>query len=305
MVDNQVKNTVNILDIGLLVLAYNRPEMLRRRIEELLHVDVCNLYISIDGGANSHTAEMEDTKNFAKLVLKKTKNFNLKHHKDNLGMVKHVTQEISNVLVSHKYIIVIEDDVVLTSNFIANMIHGFNLQNQMGLNGIISGWSPLHSNELSNKWRVTMYPFLWGWGCSNKVWEGYNYDLTKTEIEKQLEESNIWSTFSSYQKSKWLQIFKKAQHDPQWTWDAQLFFLLLRKNCENMSPIFSITGNEGFEDVRATHTKDAKPRSINNKKLNNTLFFRLTKFSKLIQIADKIFLADLKLVNKLIKFIKS
>ena len=48
--------------------------------------------------------KMEDTKNFAKLVLKKTKNFNLKHHKDNLGMVKHVTQEISNVLVSHKYI---------------------------------------------------------------------------------------------------------------------------------------------------------------------------------------------------------
>ncbi len=302
--DNQLKNTVNILDIGLLVTGYNRPEMLRRRIEELSHIDICNLYISIDGGADSHTAEMEDTKNLAKQVFKKTKNFNLKHHKDNLGM-RHAPQEISNVLASHEYIVVIEDDLVLTSNFIANMIHGFNLQNQMGLNGIISGWSPLHSNKLSNKWRATMYPFLWGWGCSNKIWEGYNQDLTKTEIEKQLEESNVWSTFSNYQKSKWLKIFKKVQHDPQWTWDAQLFFLLLRKNCTNLSPIFSISGNEGFNDVRATHTKDAKPRSINNKKLNNTLFFKLTKFSKLIQIADKIFLADLKLVNKLIKFIKS
>ena len=126
---NLVGKRVKVSDVGVLILAYNRPEMLQKRIKELSNNKISNLFISIDGGRSSHSPEMESTKDFAKLAFKKTKNFNLNHHKKNLGMVKHITREISNVLAKHKYVIVVEDDVKIVDNFIENMISGINLQN--------------------------------------------------------------------------------------------------------------------------------------------------------------------------------
>ena len=298
---NLAGKRVKVSDVGVLILAYNRPEMLHKRIKELSNSKICNLFISIDGGRSSHSPEMESTKDFARLAFKQTKNFNLNHHKKNLGMVKHITREISNVLAEYKYVIVVEDDVKIVDNFIENMISGINLQNRLGLNGIVSGWSPLYAKKLSNRWRVTTYPFIWGWACSRKTWNSYTYDLSKIDIEKELLCSESWDKLSNYQKTKWLGYLKKTQLNPKYTWDAQLFFLLLKNNHSNLSPIFSITGNEGFNDIRAVHTKGRKPRAIKNKKINESTIFKLNRFSKLIEIVDKIYMNDYKILNQLIR----
>ena len=293
------KNKVKISDIGVLLLGYNRPEMLHRRVVELANNKVCNLYISIDGGADSRTPEMEATKSFARQVFRKTENFTLKHHKKNLGMVKHVTQEISNVLINHEYIIVIEDDIVITQNFIENMVGGINLQNSLGSFGIISGWSPLYSKIPYNKWRIVSGPSIWGWACSRKTWAGYTHDLSKINLEQELKKHSKWNKLRKHVKQKNLGQFNKAQQDPLYTWDIQLGFLLFKKNTVSLSPVFSITGNEGFNDSRATHTKGEKPRIVDNKKINEVRFLKLTKLSKIIDISDKIYRGELKLIQNL------
>jgi hypothetical protein len=295
------KNIVKISDIGVLLLGYNRPEMLYRRVTELSNNKVCNVYISIDGGSESRTPEMEVTKFFARQTFRKTKNFNLKHHKKNLGMVKHITQEISNILINHEYIIVIEDDIVITQNFIENMLGGINLQNSLGSYGIISGWSPLYAKIPHNKWRIVSGPSIWGWACSRKTWAGYTYDLSKINIEQELKKHSKWNKLRKDIKQKNLRQFKKAQQNPLYSWDIQLAFLLLKKDTISLSPVFSITGNEGFNDSRATHTKGKKPRILDNKKINEVRFLKLTKFSKLIDMLDKIYRREIKLINNLIK----
>ena len=292
------KNTVKISDIGVLLLGYNRPEMLHRRVIELANNKLCNLYISIDGGIDSHTPEMEATKSFARQVFRKIEKFTLNHHKKNLGMVKHITQEISKVLINHEYIIVIEDDIVITQNFVENMVEGINLQNNLGSFGIISGWSPLYAKIPYNKWRVVSGPSIWGWACSRKTWAGYTHDLSKINLEQELKSHSKWNKLSKDTKQKKLREFNKAQLDPLYTWDIQFSFLLLKKDTVSLSPVFSITGNEGFNDSRATHTKGEKPRILDNKKINEVRFHKLTKFSKLIDILDKLYRDETKLIKR-------
>ena len=97
-------NLIKIEDICVLLIGYNRPELLQKRIIELHNSLVTNIHISIDGGVESTTSEMEEVKISAKNILN-NKKLILNHHKHNLGLVLHATAEISKVLNLYKYVI--------------------------------------------------------------------------------------------------------------------------------------------------------------------------------------------------------
>ena len=276
---------IKLEDICVLLVGYNRPELLQKRIIELKNSSATNIYISIDGGVESTTLEMEEVKALAKNVLREKKLI-INHHKRNLGLVLHVTGEISKILNLHKYVIVVEDDVKMSKNFINNMVIGLSKLEELNLRGIVSGYSPLFRDTFNNKWRKTHICFLWGWACSSNVWKVYNYDLSTTEVENRLLESKTWKKLNRYQKKFWLYKIKEVQKNPLSTWDYQLIFYSFINNFINLTPVFSIVGNEGFMDIRAVHTKGEKPSSIKNFKLNNELINSISKLSKFYSLID-------------------
>ena len=272
-------------DICVLLISFNRPDLLQNRIMELQNSAVPNIYISIDGGAKSHTPEVEEVKALAGRVLK-NHNLKLHHHKHNLGMVLHETGAISKVLGSHKYAIIIEDDIKISENFISNMINGLNKLEELGLRGIVSGYSPLMSKKLKNKWRKTHMTFVWGWAISSSNWIGYKYDLSETNIELELSNSKSWQELNTYQKSFWTAKIRKVQEHPLFTYDYQLSFHSFANNFTNLTPVYSMIDNEGFEDSRAVHTKGAKPKKLNGFRVNNKSINTISKFSKLYNFYD-------------------
>jgi hypothetical protein len=278
-------NLIKIEDICVLLIGYNRPELLQKRIIELHNSLVTNIHISIDGGVESTTSEMEEVKISAKNILN-NKKLILNHHKHNLGLVLHATAEISKVLNLYKYVIVLEDDVKISKNFINNMVAGLNKLEELGLRGIVSGYSPLFQDTFNNKWRKTHICFLWGWACSSDVWKVYNYDLSTVEVENRLLESKTWKKLNSYQKKFWLYKIKEVQKNPLSTWDPQLIFYSFVNNFTNLTPVFSIVGNEGFMDTRAVHTKGKKPSNIKNFNLNTEAIKSMSKFSKFYSMID-------------------
>lgn len=276
---------INFNHIGVLLLGYNRPELLQKRITELSNSLLENIHISIDGGSESHTPEMLSTqilarKNLGKRLVK------FQHHQEKKGLVLHITDEISEVLRKYKYIIVLEDDVKTARNFDVNMLNGLRIQHQLGFKGIVAGCAPIFSNRFNNKWRKTHMCYLWGWACSAEFWSGYKYDLSKIEIEKELSGSTSWKKLSKYEKHYWLNHFRKVQKDVLFTWDTQLVFYTLKNNLINICPIFAITGNEGFQDLRATHTKGKKPKNIVNSKINTSIILRLSHNSYIYKIFE-------------------
>jgi len=292
-VNNKQSAQISINQVGVLLLGFNRPELLKKRIDEISNTEVKNLFISIDGGSSSQTQEMEKVKSYAQIKFSKLDHFSLNHHESNLGLVQHITREISKVVNIYEYIIIVEDDIKISANFIKNMINGLNVMKKDNMNGIVSGYSPLHLRILKNKWRVSRYPFIWGWACTRETWGMYINDLSKVDIELNLEKSKLWQEFNQAQKAKWLGLFRKAQNNPLNTWDIQLAYLSFCKEFTNLTPVFSFIGNEGFNDPRAVHTKGKKPHLVTTQNLNNTIITKKTKhFSKIFDKFDRYLMND-------------
>jgi hypothetical protein len=274
---------VMMKDVGVLIMGFSRPELLKKRIEEVSSQNVVNLYISIDGGVKSHTVEMEEIKLFAKLSRPEDCNLHLIHHENLLGMTRHFSTAISNVLLNHEFVVVIEDDVKLSENFVNNLIQGLNLLALSNTLGIVCSFSPLNHRAGKNYWRILATPYLyaWGWACSREVWKTYKSDLSKIDIVRELENSVGWPKLSILQKKNWIRRFNKVKVNPDFTWDYQLLFNAVVNNYTVLGPLFSFSGNEGFLDQRATHTLDAPPRYLDNFRLNNSLVTKQLSFPAL------------------------
>lgn len=281
-----LETPIQISEIGILLLGYNRPELLNKRINEINKSKIENLYISIDGGPDSHTTDMEKVKQLARQKFNKQK-LHIFHNKKNLGLVLHITSAISKVLKLHNYIIVIEDDVILAENFIENMISGLNFQKKYGEAGIVSGGSPIYSDKFKNKWRTIYTPSVWGWACSTKTWNGYRYDLSDTDITTHIIKSQTWHYLNKTEKIFWLGKFNQIKKNPLYTWEYQLIFHLFKNSYTSLAPIFSLTGNEGYGDSRAVHTQGDKPKHIANHRINNRLITKTSKFSLIYKYLNK------------------
>ena len=302
MSSNLPQNSIQISDVAVLLLGYNRPELLKKRILQVYESEVTNIYISIDGGILSHTSEMDSVKKFAENIFRNCK-LRLTHHEENLGMTRHISSSISRVLSLHDYVIIVEDDVILSKNFIQNMLLGLNVLREKEYLGVVSGYSSFFNKSLNNKWRQVYIPSIWGWACSKGTWENYRFDLATICVEDELSKSNAWQSLHKFQREHLLGQFFKVQRDPFFTWDVQMWFHLLINDYKSIAPIFSISGNEGFGDIRAGHTIYNKPRYIKNHKISEKLVSKTTNHSSFFDLLHLPFLKhELKKFLKKLKY---
>jgi hypothetical protein len=291
-------------EVPILLIGFNRPDFLKKRILELLSMQVQHLYISIDGGANAKSGEMKDVLNWAENKLKSYKTLNIIENRNNLGLVNHITSATTKVLEKHPYIIVVEDDIRMSPNFFLNMLCGFNLQQNNNLKGLVGGFSMLNLSNFSlfrNKWRTSPYSVIWGWGCSRLIWKDYSNIINKDTIKKKLANSETWKNLSDFQKQVWLGRFGKVAINPKYTWDIQLQFLSFINDFENIYPISTLTLNEGYSDPRSTNNKNAKPawmssKSPDSRKIQNELAIQTNR--GIINLLDSnLFMSDTKIIN--------
>jgi hypothetical protein len=273
-------------DVPVLLIGYNRPDFLKDRVDELRKMPIKHLYISIDGGVVSNTAEMMNAIEYAKNLSGDLATFNLDHYEENLGLVKHIHGAVTKVLDKFNYVIIVEDDISLSTNFYTNMVNGFNLQRFQGINGIIGGFSSINIQKLKiirNKWRKSKYCSIWGWGCTREIWMLYSYNLQGVNFKSSLANSKTWKKLSYFQQSLWINRFIKAQNNPFSTWDIQLQYWSFLNSFENLYPVSSMVSNVGFNDFRSEHTKGLKPKWLSSKQGDN----RLISISKLSTLAIK------------------
>ena len=298
-------NSNYIENLGVLVLGYNRPELLKKRLQELSTQEIENLYLSIDGGSGSNTLEMKELEEFATKEFNHIKKFSLEHYSRNLGVDLHLYTKVSEVLKIHDFVIVIEDDVKITSNFISNLKVGLQILKSKKVLGLVSSWSPLSCNSLQNKWRSSTYSFTWGWACSREVWADFQFDQSGNDVSRDLESSEKWRKLSNHQQVRWIARFKNLRNLKPVPWDIQFFCFGLKKNFTFLSPLFSFSDNEGWQDVRSTHNKQKKPRILSNFVLNEGSVKYFSKiFYKIADLTDRYYMNDYKLMHKLKRSIK-
>lgn len=259
--------------IPVLLIGYNRPELLKKRVEELLRENVNHLIISVDG-CPPLLAEMQEILNEIRAICFNNCKLSITLHEDNLGLSKHITGEISKVLKLFPEVIVLEDDIEISKNFLVNMKRGAEIRKELGIKGIVSGFSPVKQNSrlrLKNKWRISPYFNCWGWFCTRDTWANYVLNISEMNINDDMKNSSIWMELNKWQQYLWLSRFIKIQRNPYHTWDIQFQYMCFKFNMLNISPIFTLTNNEGFDDHRSAHTKGKKPRWMSNKTANSEI----------------------------------
>ena len=109
----------------ILLIAFNRPNHFKKSLLALRQNEKANesiLYISIDGYRTKNDLKLQKTifetiksadGYFAKI--------NILKNKSNKGLAKNIQDSISNILLSHNKIIVLEDDIVTSRAFIKFM----------------------------------------------------------------------------------------------------------------------------------------------------------------------------------------
>lgn len=252
-------------DVPILLLGYNRPDYLADRLQELRETSPPLVYISIDGSNDFIERQMDHQLSLKLQDWPKKSSVVTWRHKENLGLTCHVTSAIGRVLQEHPNVIVVEDDISLSPSFYTNMINGFQVLKENKLRGTVGAFSPLRlprKLERLNRWRKTPYFSCWGWGVSREIWEKYQVDLRKENIELTLSKSKIWKSLSRTQRNVWMRRFEKIVLYPLDTWDVQVQYMSFKYDYVSILPISRFIDNVGFSDERSAHTKGKKPRWI-------------------------------------------
>lgn len=255
--------SVTSQDVSVLLVGYNRPEYLRKRLEEILQNQPSKIFISIDGGQSKTTKkELHEITERIKNTKIDNCEINVKYQEKNIGLAKNITESINWVLSFSEYVLVIEDDITINNNYLLNIIKGLNIAAPIRDNSIVGGFAPLRKSNLkllSNRWVETKYFSAWGWAIHRSAFQKFQLSI-EDQYEHKLGESTTWENLTNYKKKIWLSRFEKVFKNPEITWDYQMQYACFINNFVNLLPLKRINDNEGFDDLRSFNTKNKRPK---------------------------------------------
>lgn len=294
-----------MLKSPVLLIGFNRPDLLHANLLRILEWSPPRIYISIDG-----PKEFTDNSGWYETVgllkeYRENSKITIWINKHNLGMAKNVVESISLAMRNEKSLIIIEDDAKIFYNAYISICKVLN-SNLAKPYSIISSFSSLPAPAniikkfISNKFRPATYCSIWGgWGITKEKWSLYELDISHLDLNLVLSKSKLWERLSPRQQNIWESRFNKVMNDPVITWDYQLQFMFFRYDLPGLSPIFRASDNVGFSDTRSTNTKGKKPKfyfgktdyrrinGISNRKSTRRIMDFTDSFSDLIPFLKK------------------
>jgi len=254
--------------VAILVLGYCRPRLLSDRLKELATLKAKNVFVSVDGPKNEDAffQDILRTQESAREIATQH-GFSVNVHSTNLGLSAHVTESISAILKVFDWVIVVEDDVKLSSMSLKSFLSGIQIAADYDIKGTVGGFSFYGTNRFPsiqkwNHWRESRYFSAWGWAINARSWQQYKLDLADENIIETLEKSKVWRSLNRRQQLSWIAKFQKVKLDPSFTWDFQMVYASFKNDWTHLLPMLRFVENVGFNDSRGTHTKGKKPANL-------------------------------------------
>ena len=236
------------------IFTYRRLDTLIELINNLKKNSLSNkteIYIFSDGYKNKK--DKKDVLNVRNYVRKISgfKKINLCNRKKNIGLTKNLSQGISKVINNKKKVIILEDDIIVSKNFLRFMNLCLNKYKNNKKIWHINAWNYNFKIKKSNYdvffWRGM---HCWGWGTWSDRWKFYERKPKK--VYQSYKNDDIYKFNYDGTYNFWSQIernYKKRIN----TWAIFWYEIIYRNNGLCVSPIDSLSKNIG-NDKYATHT---------------------------------------------------
>ena len=177
------------------IFGYNRPNHLKRCLESLQNnkeAIFSDVYIFLDGPKNnSESSRVEATRAVAKLPYRFGK-ISITEQEENLGLGKSILSGIDTVLAKNPKIIVLEDDLEVTSHFLKYMNQGLDIYESEKKVASIHGYNYQFTNAIDEPYFIRGADCL-GWATWADRWRLFNKN--SEELYQTLLSENLVSDF--------------------------------------------------------------------------------------------------------------
>jgi GR25 family glycosyltransferase involved in LPS biosynthesis len=257
---------VSIIEKPILLIGFNRPELMNHALESLLTSNR-RIYLSIDGPRNhSDVSNVSAVNYLAKDFIRDRKsNTFLLSHKINLGCKVAVQKAIDWFFINEDCGIILEDDVIFDQRFLYFADEMLNTYKDCSKIFTISGNNFVKTYKPDQDTVFSRVPHIWGWATWKTKWDLYYPEIPEWDHKNWpnwFYELNIPLKHKNYISK----LFRTSYLDKVNTWDYQLLYTSLRYDLLNVHPITNLNKNIGF-NRNATHTKNFfnKPKFADNK----------------------------------------
>ena len=235
------------------LFVYNRLSTLKRNIDSLKNnflADQSDLYIFADGAKNGTDLQsVSDVRAYIKTITG-FKSLTITLAESNVGLDPSVIKGVSAVLETHETVIVLEDDLILSTNFLSYMNQALDFYQAKDKIFSISGNGLDVTKPANYQYDVYMFqrPSSWGWATWRSRWDSVDWEIKDWELFK-----NNRKQIKQFNKTG-SDMFSMLKHSLQGgdMWDIRFSYNIFKQNKFCVTPIVSKTINEGFTD-EGTH----------------------------------------------------
>ena len=249
---------MGILDTPVLLIGFNRPELLKRVIDRLRMVQPRQVFLAVDGpraGVAEDGDRVERTRECARLLDWQCDVHTL-FREENLGCGRAVSGAITWFFDQVDEGIILEDDILPGLSFFpyAEELVGRYRDDQrvIGISG--SSYLPPGVAPTGDSYRFSMVPNIWGWATWSDRWDRYRFDIK--HWRRRLPTRRLWHWVHH---SPWALAFWSAQFDLVGrhridTWDLQWVAAAMSTNGLTATPNVNLVENIGWGEG-STHTQ--------------------------------------------------
>lgn len=249
-------------EVPILVISYNRPDVLSALLDRLKELGTKRIYVAIDGPKPSSDRDInlvEETR-FIASDIDWTDETHYLFQPTNLGCGLGVKTALDWFFSQVSEGIILEDDIFPGDDFLpfcSDLLSRYRHDPQVFA---ISGFSPVPSNVLTFpdlRFRFSAITQIWGWATWARSWSLYRYELTSWR-----KTFSFWDRLQVMERRLsvlqfWSDTFDMVRDGKLDTWDFQLAFAQLRSAKVTATSNVNLVENRGF-GPDATHTKEAQ-----------------------------------------------
>lgn len=238
----------------IILFTYKRIETLKKNITALsssILAKESDLIVYSDGGKNDfEEIKIKEVRAFLK-TINGFKSVTIHESPVNKGLAASIISGVSEVMLIYKKAIVLEDDLIISRNFLVFMNQGLDYYQNNPRILSISGYSPTITGLKPNDVYFTHRACSWGWATWEDKWK--LIDWSCSNYEEFVNDSYSISRFNKMGSDLSLMLNRQMKGKIN-SWAIRFCYNQYKKNLFSIHPAVSKVVNIGFT-TDATNTK--------------------------------------------------
>ena len=240
----------------IVIFAYNRVDSLKACVDSLLantEAKDCDLIVYVDGARTNYKGDTDLVLAVQEFVrsIKGFKSLNYNFSEKNRGLGPSVIKGVSEVINQFGMAIVIEDDLVVSKNFLSFMNQGLETYKHQKEVFSVCGYSS--KIVVPPNYKYDMYfctrSSSWGWATWKDRWDSVDWNVSNWKEAKQnARKFNKWGGSDCF---RMLCGWKEGRNQ---SWAIRFCYSQFVQNKLSIFPIISKVKNHGF-DGKGTNCK--------------------------------------------------